>query len=110
MSTDSDVIEGVPLDIPGDELADLLEDVSDYHAERRDKYEDQLERQRQLDADEQSDFTVSGQDPVEQLEGKVEKHANKAAMRSLQAEYVNPSKVYRLKKRTIKDLGINNVI
>lgn len=109
MSTDSDIIEGVPLDIPGDELSTMLEKVADYHTQRAEDYRTDLERIQAKDEDPAIE-QYSGDNPVEKLESRVQKHRDKAAMRRLQAKYVVPEETYRISKTKVKSLGINHIL
>lgn len=105
--SDSDVIEGVPLDIPGDKLRDLLLQVADHHEQRKQKYARQI---ADIDSEDPHVEEYSNQNPVETLENRLDTHGEKMVMRHFQAEYIDPDKTYRLTKRQVKDLGINEVL
>lgn len=105
MTSDS-VIEGAKLDIPGEDLKDLLIQVSEYHDERCQKYRQQAADIEDGDAHVEE---YSGDNPVEQLQSRADTHENKAMTRSMQAAYLDESKTYRLTQRKVKKLGLDEV-
>ena len=91
-----DIIEGVKIDVPSDELKTHLLDRATLHHEKAARYDSQARELQEL-----GDQQGQTNDPVHGLQMKFQEHQRKAELFSFMANHLVPGVTYRLSERDL---------
>ncbi len=91
------MIEGLHADVATDELATLLRNRADQHAQRAVFYRDKAKG---------LDMTGHSMDPARELLSNADKHVADEALLRFYADHLAPGEIYRLDRQDLSTLGI----
>lgn len=104
------MIEGLHVDVTGQEMKRLYEGRAEYHQKKVAFYERQVaqheEMERELGPEEREIAKTSNASPRRQADTKLQEHSNLVTYYKFAAEHVCLSETYRLSKQDLYSLGI----
>jgi len=102
----SEVVKGMPVDVPAAELTELASARAKYHEAKAAFYASQAVELEKGEMDDPQDGMPKSMNALQDLRRRGAEHTNKARYLDFVADHVTLGATYRLDKDALTDLGI----